>query len=166
MAEYEEYLTFAIDLAKKVRAFRTISVHELMLLLPVGRRDDQGRSGKTILPWLVSGYQGQRNWCEYPWSGTRIAAHLLGWQLVTEVDQAVEAFISKTISEKYPTHKLWVLETQKSKELWCWYAVNSIGEETYAAEGKMELTEEFTWIVDPIDGEHDSLSSYGAISAI
>lgn len=31
----------------------------------------------------------------------------------------------------------------------------SIGEETYAAEGKMELTEEFTWIVDPIDGEQE-----------
>ena len=27
----------------------------------------------------------------------------------------------------------------------------SIGEETYAAEGKMELTDEYTWIVDPID---------------
>lgn len=29
--------------------------------------------------------------------------------------------------------------------------MNSIGEETYAAEGKMELTDEYTWIVDPID---------------
>lgn len=33
------------------------------------------------------------------------------------------------------------------------YVVVSIGEETYAAEGMMELTDEFTWIVDPIDGK-------------
>lgn len=31
---------------------------------------------------------------------------------------------------------------------------NSIGEETYAETGKMELTDEYTWIVDPIDGEY------------
>jgi fructose-1,6-bisphosphatase/inositol monophosphatase family enzyme len=29
----------------------------------------------------------------------------------------------------------------------------SIGEETYAVDGKMDLTDDFTWIVDPIDGE-------------
>lgn len=32
-------------------------------------------------------------------------------QLVTEVDQAVEAFISNAIKEKYPSHKLSVRHT-------------------------------------------------------
>ncbi|KAG7530716.1 hypothetical protein FFLO_04824 [Filobasidium floriforme] len=53
--------------------------------------------------------------------------------LVTEVDQAVEAFISNAIKEKYPSHKF-------------------IGEETYAETHEMELTDEWTWINDPIDG--------------
>lgn len=35
-------------------------------------------------------------------------------QLVTEVDQAVEAFISKTISETYPSHKLCVSDMEKN----------------------------------------------------
>lgn len=34
------------------------------------------------------------------------------------------------------------------------YAGNSLGEETYAQDGKMELTDEYTWIVDPIDGTY------------
>jgi len=53
--------------------------------------------------------------------------------LVTETDQNVEKVIFKAISEKYPNHKL-------------------IGEETVAAGGVEELTDEPTWIVDPIDG--------------
>jgi myo-inositol-1(or 4)-monophosphatase len=74
-------------------------------------------------------------------------------QLVTEVDQAVEAFISKTISEKYPSHKLYVAPVIRRRSTTANTPSTSIGEETYAAEGKMDLTDEFTWIVDPIDGE-------------
>ncbi|KAJ9102224.1 hypothetical protein QFC20_005053 [Naganishia adeliensis] len=97
MAEYQEYLTFAIDLAKK--------------------------AGEMIKDGQAKRFSHD--------SSLDIKANAI--DLVTEVDQAVEAFISKTISGKYPSHKF-------------------IGEETYAAEGKMELTDEFTWIVDPIDG--------------
>jgi fructose-1,6-bisphosphatase/inositol monophosphatase family enzyme len=31
-------------------------------------------------------------------------------------------------------------------------ASHSLGEETYEVDKKMELTDEYTWIVDPIDG--------------
>lgn len=55
--------------------------------------------------------------------------------LVTEVDQAVEAFIIKRIKSEYPEHKF-------------------IGEETYSSSGQTAsiLDDEPTWIVDPIDG--------------
>lgn len=55
--------------------------------------------------------------------------------LVTEVDQAVEAFIIKQIKSQYPEHKF-------------------IGEETYSASGQTAsiLDDSPTWIVDPIDG--------------
>ncbi|KAK4056002.1 hypothetical protein OIO90_002997 [Microbotryomycetes sp. JL221] len=51
--------------------------------------------------------------------------------LVTETDQAVEKFILGQIKSRYPTHKF-------------------IGEESYAAGEVVELTDEPTWIVDPI----------------
>ncbi|KAM0787412.1 hypothetical protein ACM66B_003495 [Microbotryomycetes sp. NB124-2] len=51
--------------------------------------------------------------------------------LVTETDQAVEKFILSEIKQKYPKHKF-------------------IGEESYAAGEVVELTDEPTWIVDPI----------------
>jgi fructose-1,6-bisphosphatase/inositol monophosphatase family enzyme len=38
---------------------------------------------------------------------------------------------------------------------------HSIGEETYAIDGKMDLTDDLTWIVDPIDGEGDGLYLIG-----
>ncbi|KIR37076.1 myo-inositol-1(or 4)-monophosphatase [Cryptococcus deuterogattii 99/473] len=50
--------------------------------------------------------------------------------LVTEVDKAVEKFIVERIRKTYPSHKF-------------------IGEESY--EGQ-QITDEPTWIVDPIDG--------------
>ncbi|XP_005097043.1 inositol monophosphatase 2 [Aplysia californica] len=54
--------------------------------------------------------------------------------LVTETDQAVEKFVHDMIKAKYPDHKF-------------------IGEETFAETGqKCELTDEPTWIIDPIDG--------------
>nr|XP_031857614.1 uncharacterized protein CI109_007009 [Kwoniella shandongensis]KAA5524686.1 hypothetical protein CI109_007009 [Kwoniella shandongensis] len=53
--------------------------------------------------------------------------------LVTETDQAVEEMIKSAIAAKYPSHKF-------------------IGEESYAAGDRPPLTDNFTWIVDPIDG--------------
>ncbi|XP_022132376.1 inositol-phosphate phosphatase-like [Momordica charantia] len=53
--------------------------------------------------------------------------------LVTETDKACEELIFNHLKQRYPSNKF-------------------IGEETSAAYGAVELTDEPTWIVDPIDG--------------
>ncbi|KAJ0018720.1 inositol-phosphate phosphatase [Pistacia vera] len=53
--------------------------------------------------------------------------------LVTETDKTCEDLIFNHLKENFPTHKF-------------------IGEETTAACGATELTDEPTWIVDPLDG--------------
>ncbi|XP_073307228.1 inositol-phosphate phosphatase-like [Primulina huaijiensis] len=53
--------------------------------------------------------------------------------LVTETDKNCEEVIFDYLRSKYPDHKF-------------------IGEETTAACGVTELTDEPTWIVDPLDG--------------
>ncbi|XP_057433552.1 inositol-phosphate phosphatase-like [Lotus japonicus] len=53
--------------------------------------------------------------------------------LVTETDKACEELIFTQLKQQYPTHKF-------------------IGEETTAAFGTTELTDDPTWIVDPLDG--------------
>ncbi|CAI9086874.1 OLC1v1020797C2 [Oldenlandia corymbosa var. corymbosa] len=53
--------------------------------------------------------------------------------LVTETDKACEDLIFSHLKEHFPGHKF-------------------IGEETTAANGVTELTDEPTWIVDPLDG--------------
>ncbi|KAA3489003.1 inositol-phosphate phosphatase-like isoform X1 [Gossypium australe] len=53
--------------------------------------------------------------------------------LVTETDKACEDLVFNHLKQHYPSHKF-------------------IGEETTAAYGTSELTDEPTWIVDPLDG--------------
>ncbi|KAM1685881.1 hypothetical protein ACFXTN_033761 [Malus domestica] len=53
--------------------------------------------------------------------------------LVTETDKACEDLIFNHLKQLYPTHKF-------------------IGEETTAANGVTELTDDPTWLVDPVDG--------------
>ncbi|KAL9684624.1 hypothetical protein QQ045_022065 [Rhodiola kirilowii] len=53
--------------------------------------------------------------------------------LVTETDKACEDLIFNYLKQKHPEHKF-------------------IGEETTAANGVTELTDDPTWIVDPLDG--------------
>jgi fructose-1,6-bisphosphatase/inositol monophosphatase family enzyme len=55
--------------------------------------------------------------------------------LVTETDQNVEKFVFAELRKSFPDHKF-------------------IGEESVAAtnHGKVEFTDEPTWIVDPVDG--------------
>jgi len=53
--------------------------------------------------------------------------------LVTETDQLVEKLLINGIKQKYPTHKF-------------------IGEESTAGGAECNLTDEPTWIIDPIDG--------------
>eukprot|EP00897_Mesotaenium_endlicherianum_P005166 jgi/Mesen1/4678/ME000241S03718 len=53
--------------------------------------------------------------------------------LVTETDKACEDLISKLLKEKFPSHQF-------------------IGEEGSALSGTAQLTDEPTWVVDPLDG--------------
>eukprot|EP00128_Syssomonas_multiformis_P002118 Colp12_sorted_trinity150504_noHs@18425 len=53
--------------------------------------------------------------------------------LVTETDQKVEKVIIETLKTRFPSHKF-------------------IGEESVAAGLKSELTDDPTWIIDPLDG--------------
>uniref|UniRef100_UPI0037E74F96 inositol monophosphatase 1 n=1 Tax=Semicossyphus pulcher TaxID=241346 RepID=UPI0037E74F96 len=53
--------------------------------------------------------------------------------LVTQTDQKVEQLIIQSVKEKFPTHRF-------------------IGEESVAAGEACVLTDEPTWIIDPIDG--------------
>ncbi|XP_013143245.1 PREDICTED: inositol monophosphatase 1 [Papilio polytes] len=52
---------------------------------------------------------------------------------VTKVDKMVENFIIHSITKQYPSHKF-------------------IGEESVAGGAKVNLTDEPTWVIDPVDG--------------
>ncbi|CAH1269417.1 IMPA1 [Branchiostoma lanceolatum] len=66
-------------------------------------------------------------------SEKRIETKSCAVDLVTETDQKVEKMIISTLREKFPTHSF-------------------IGEESAAAGEKVELTDNPTWIIDPLDG--------------
>nr|CAH0112654.1 unnamed protein product [Daphnia galeata] len=61
--------------------------------------------------------------------------------LVTETDQAVEKMLISRIKENFPNHMF-------------------IGEESVAAGEKCDLTDEPTWIVDPVDGTMNFVHSF------
>lgn len=61
--------------------------------------------------------------------------------MVTETDQAVEAYIKDSIAQTYPDFRF-------------------IGEESYAGGERVELTDEPTFIVDPIDGTTNFVRSW------
>nr|GEY26816.1 inositol-phosphate phosphatase-like [Tanacetum cinerariifolium] len=66
-------------------------------------------------------------------SQTKNVEHKGSVDLVTETDKACEDLIFNLLKHRFPTHKF-------------------IGEETTAANGVTQLTDEPTWIVDPLDG--------------
>jgi hypothetical protein len=90
--------------------------------------------------------------CGIPAVGATATDTLTMRQLVTEVDQAVETFIKDSIKARYPSHRLYVFCKGACSTDGRLILEHSLGEETYAEDGKMELTDEYTWIVDPIDG--------------
>lgn len=65
--------------------------------------------------------------------------------LVTETDQKVEQLIISSIKEKYPTHSF-------------------IGEESVAAGATSVLTDNPTWIIDPIDGTTNFVHRFPFVS--
>ncbi|KAI7727504.1 hypothetical protein M8C21_024296 [Ambrosia artemisiifolia] len=64
---------------------------------------------------------------------TKHVEHKGSVDLVTETDKACEDLIFNHLKQHFPSHKF-------------------VGEETTAAEGVTQLTDEPTWIVDPVDG--------------
>ncbi|CAA3017773.1 inositol-phosphate phosphatase [Olea europaea subsp. europaea] len=72
---------------------------------------------------------------------TKLVEHKGEVDLVTETDKKCEEFIFNFLKQHYPDHKF-------------------IGEETTAACGATELTDEPTWIVDPLDGTTNFVHGY------
>lgn len=73
--------------------------------------------------------------------GTKQVEHKGEVDLVTETDKKCEELIFNLLKQQYPEHKF-------------------IGEETAAACGTVELTDEPTWIVDPVDGTTNFVHGY------
>ncbi|KAK7245956.1 hypothetical protein RIF29_40810 [Crotalaria pallida] len=98
---------------------------------------DTGRSSRTSLfGYLASAVDAARKAGEIIRNGfhqNKHVEHKGAVDLVTETDKACEELIFNHLKQLYPTHKF-------------------IGEETTAAFGTTELTDEPTWIVDPLDG--------------
>ncbi|XP_033339708.1 inositol monophosphatase 1 [Megalopta genalis] len=64
------------------------------------------------------------------------------WDLVTQYDKKVEETVINSIAKKFPKHKF-------------------IGEETVSSTNSLpELTDEPTWIIDPIDGTTNFVHSF------
>ena len=82
--------------------------------------------------------------------------------MVTETDREVEKLIVSTLKQKFPAHR-WVSET-KCVSLFrsiisttvfiqlVWHPLSFIGEESTSEVGGHELTDDPTWMIDPIDG--------------
>ncbi|KAJ7364963.1 Inositol monophosphatase 2 [Desmophyllum pertusum] len=68
-----------------------------------------------------------------------------GTDLVTETDKYVEELIIGTLSEKFPSHSF-------------------IGEESVSAGKKCSLTNNPTWIIDPIDGTTNFIHRYPMVA--
>ncbi|KAL9976132.1 hypothetical protein ACROYT_G013387 [Oculina patagonica] len=68
-----------------------------------------------------------------------------GTDLVTETDKYVEELIIGTLREKFPSHSF-------------------IGEESVSAGKKCQLTNNPTWIIDPIDGTTNFVHRYPMVS--
>uniref|UniRef100_A0A1L8E1T0 Inositol-1-monophosphatase n=1 Tax=Nyssomyia neivai TaxID=330878 RepID=A0A1L8E1T0_9DIPT len=61
--------------------------------------------------------------------------------LLTETDQQVEKLLTETLHEMFPSHKF-------------------IGEEPFGEGNRSQLTDDPTWIIDPVDGTMNFVHSY------
>ncbi|MCJ8728270.1 hypothetical protein PDJAM_G00002470 [Pangasius djambal] len=75
----------------------------------------------------------------------RVSSKSTPTDLVTEADQHVEELIISTLREKFPSHRF-------------------IGEESSAAGEKCVLTDDPTWIIDPIDGTCNFVHSFPMVA--
>ena len=83
--------------------------------------------------------------------------------LVTETDQLVEKMLIGGLREKFPD-TMYILLVGRGSSLLGFFRF--IGEESVAAGEKCELTEKKTWIIDPIDGTTNFISSNPQICTI
>ena len=78
--------------------------------------------------------------------------------MVTETDQEVEKLIISTLKQKFPAHwwanetNVWVSLSMTIFFQLAWYPLSFIGEESVSEVGRPELTDDPTWMIDPIDG--------------
>ncbi|GFZ10656.1 inositol monophosphatase family protein [Actinidia rufa] len=79
------------------------------------------------------------------------------WTWSTETDKACEDLIFNHLKLHFPDHKVNPFSFQITAQCIC---LRFIGEETTAACGVTELTDEPTWIVDPLDGTTNFVHGY------
>ena len=88
--------------------------------------------------------------------------------MVTETDQEVEKLIISTLKQKFPAH--WWVNKTKCVSFFrsiyncvlqlVWYPLSFIGEESTSEVGGCELTDDPTWMIDPIDGTTNFVHRY------
>ncbi|CAL9761734.1 unnamed protein product [Musa acuminata subsp. burmannicoides] len=102
----------------------------------VGGGQEGNQDGSILAEFLAVAVDAAKSAGEVIRKGfyqTKHVEHKGQVDLVTETDKACEELIFNHLKKHYPDHKF-------------------IGEETSAAFGTAELTDEPTWIVDPLDG--------------
>ncbi|KAL2495590.1 Inositol-phosphate phosphatase [Forsythia ovata] len=102
------------------------------------------RISDSVDEFLAQAVDAAKNAGEIIRSGfhqTKRVEHKGEVDLVTETDKRCEEVIFNFLKQHYPNHKF-------------------IGEETTAACGASELTDEPTWIVDPVDGTTNFVHGY------
>ena len=77
--------------------------------------------------------------------------------LVTETDQLVEKMLIEGLKERFPDSRFVKFDLEKIISGFFFHRF--IGEESVAGGEKCELTKEKTWIIDPIDGTTNFISS-------
>lgn len=75
------------------------------------------------------------------WSQKTVEFKSCEVDLVTETDQQIEKLLISNLKAKFPSHRF-------------------IGEESTAAGSKCELTDDPTWIIDPVDGTMNFVHGY------
>lgn len=78
--------------------------------------------------------------------------------LVTETDCNVESLLINGLSSKFPNHRFTFLSTTYITESNNFFRF--IGEESVVSGKKIELTDDPTWIIDPIDGTTNFVHRY------
>nr|GMD11339.1 inositol monophosphatase 3 [Ipomoea batatas] len=110
----------------------SVSVDEF-LAVAVDAAKQAGEVNRILTPYSIPFFTASLHIIRNGFYQTKHVEHKGTVDLVTETDKACEDLIFNHLKKHFPSHKF-------------------IGEETTAACGVSELTDEPTWIVDPLDG--------------